>query len=144
MEDKSWRTHMSINSNYNVSSPAQYQATDKRANLKSAFDSLGSALQSGDLNAAKQAFSQIQNAHKGHAHHHHDNDGDDSKQASGPGADFKALSDALSSNNLQAAQQAWSKLQADRKGAGQGPQAVNQPAESAPFQSSDSIINVSA
>jgi len=136
---------MSINSNYNSNTVGQFVSNDppasSRPNLKSAFDALGSALQSGDLSGGQQAFAQIQNAHKGHGHHRH-SDGDKQGQTSGPGADFKALSDALSANNLQAAQQAWTKLQNDRKSF--GPQQTQQAAEPAPYTATDSGLNVSA
>lgn len=80
-------------------------ATSSRAS--SLFKSLGTALESGDLSSAKQAFDRIQNAHKSSAGHH--------KRAVKAGSDFKAISDALSADDLGAAQKAWVQFLADTK-----------------------------
>ncbi|MBS1707336.1 MAG: hypothetical protein JSS65_01300 [Armatimonadetes bacterium] len=127
---------MSINSNYNNPLPIDgvfksggtgMQVDGQfRSSGKASLDALGSALQSGDLSGAQTAFANLQAAHKGHHHHGgataaggrgNDHDGDDKKVNSSKsafGADFKALATALQNNDLAAAQQAWTKLQADR------------------------------
>ena len=74
------------------------------AQRKSAFEQLGQALQSGDLSAAQQAFSTLQqNVPQGASAQN--------SQGNASQSQFAALGQALQSGNLSAAQQAFSKIQ---------------------------------
>jgi outer membrane protein assembly factor BamD (BamD/ComL family) len=92
-----------------------------------AFNQLGQDLQSGNLQAAQQDFTTIQqdaqqqlNATQvqGHPHHHHhaersENSSSSSQQTNPVLQAFNQLSQSLQSGNLQSAQQAFSVLQSD-------------------------------
>lgn len=86
--------------------------------IAQAFAQLGQALQSGDLASAQQAFStiqqDIQQGQSTHGHHHHRGQGgqgsSSSSQGSTIGQALSALNSALQSNNITAAQQAFSSL----------------------------------
>jgi len=79
------------------------------------FNQLSQALQSGNLSAAQQDYSQIQQdfqsqSAQGHHHHHHHGGGSGSSQISQL---FNQLGQALQSGNLSSAQQAYATLQQD-------------------------------
>lgn len=86
--------------------------------IAQAFAQLGQALQSGDLATAHQAFTtiqqDIQQGQATHGHHHHRGQGgrgsSSSSQSSTIGQALSALNSALQSNNITAAQQAFSSL----------------------------------
>ncbi len=88
-----------------------------------AFNQLGQDLQSGNLQAAQQDFTNIQQDAQqaapqvgGHHHHHHAESSQDSSssQQSNPIVQaFSQLTQTLQSGNLQGAQQAYSALQSD-------------------------------
>ena len=88
-----------------------------------AFNQLGQDLQSGNLQAAQQDFTNIeQDAQQasaqvgGHHHHHHAESSQDifSSQQSNPIVQaFSQLAQSLQSGNLQGAQQSYSALQSD-------------------------------
>ena len=88
-----------------------------------AFNQLGQDLQSGNLQAAQQDFTNIQQDAQqaapqvgGHHHHHHAESSQDSSssQQSNPIVQaFSQLSQTLQTGNLQGAQQAYSALQSD-------------------------------
>jgi outer membrane protein assembly factor BamD (BamD/ComL family) len=92
-----------------------------------AFNQLGQDLQSGNLQAAQQDFTTIQqdaqqqlNATQvqGHPHHHHhaessENSSSSSQQTNPVLQAFNQLAQSLQSGNLQSAQQAFSTLQSD-------------------------------
>jgi DNA-binding FadR family transcriptional regulator len=96
------------------------------------FNALGQALQSNDPQKAQEAFAKleqdIQSVQGRHHHHHHHRKASDSTQGTtgkqtqtgqqGSGqntfaTDFNALGQALQSNDLQKAQEAFAKLQQD-------------------------------
>jgi hypothetical protein len=89
-----------------------------------AFAKLGQDLQSGNLQAAQQDFTTIQQDApqntaqvSGHHHHHHhaesSNNSFSSQQSSSLAQDFSQLANSLQSGNLSAAQSAFSTLQND-------------------------------
>jgi outer membrane protein assembly factor BamD (BamD/ComL family) len=87
-----------------------------------AFSQLGQDLQSGNLQAAQQDFTAIQQDAQqaapqagGHHHHHHveSSQNSSSQQTNPVNQAFSQLSQTLQSGNLQGAQQAYSTLQAD-------------------------------
>jgi outer membrane protein assembly factor BamD (BamD/ComL family) len=88
-----------------------------------AFNQLGQDLQSGNLQAAQQDFTKIQQDAQqaapqvsGHHHHHHaeSSQNSSSSQQSNPIVQaFSQLAQTLQSGSLQGAQQAYSTLQAD-------------------------------
>lgn len=86
------------------------------------FAQLGQDLQSGNLSAAQQDFSTIQqsmqNAAAAHGHHHHHGGG--SSQNNPISQMFNQLGQDLQSGNLSAAQQDFSSLQQLFQQAGQG------------------------
>ena len=99
----------------------QQQQQNNNNPIAQAFAQLGRALQSGDLATAQQAFATIQQDFQqnqgaqggGHHHHHHFQgaQGDSSSsQNSTIGQALSALGQALQSNNLTAAQQAFASL----------------------------------
>lgn len=67
-----------VSGNASTSTTAASQPFGKNSQANSDFQTLTSALQSGDMTGAQQAFTSLQSdlkaAHKGH-HHHHDQDG---------------------------------------------------------------------
>ncbi|MHB9119606.1 MAG: hypothetical protein ACYC2R_15245 [Burkholderiales bacterium] len=104
---------------------------------KQDFSSLASALKSGDLQGAQQAFASLQQDKQtiqqsrgaqgaGGGDSDGDNDGSKSGQAGAQGIgsqrskDFAALSSALGSGDLQGAQQAFATLQQDIQTSRQG------------------------
>jgi outer membrane protein assembly factor BamD (BamD/ComL family) len=88
-----------------------------------AFSQLGQDLQSGNLQAAQQDFTAIQQDAQqaapqagGHHHHHHlesSQNSSSSQQTNPLNQAFSQLTQSLQSGNLQGAQQAYSTLQAD-------------------------------
>ena len=86
-----------------------------------AFNQLGQDLQSGNLQAAQQDFTKIQQDAQqaapqvsGHHHHAESSQKSSSSQQSNPIVQaFSQLTQTLQSGNLQGAQQAYSALQAD-------------------------------
>jgi hypothetical protein len=93
--------------------PADLQGSLKQT--KADFQAISSALQSGDISGAQQAFAQLQK----------DNPRLAQALSSAPSssdspriADLKSLASALKSGDLSGAQQAFSKLQQDVKSAG--------------------------
>jgi outer membrane protein assembly factor BamD (BamD/ComL family) len=92
-----------------------------------AFNQLGQDLQSGNLQAAQQDFTTIQqdaqqqlNATQvqGHPHHHHHAESSENSSSSSQRTNpvlqaFNQLAHSLQSGNLQSAQQAFSTLQSD-------------------------------
>lgn len=88
------------------------QQQNSNSLIAQAFEQLGQALQSGDLATIQQDIQQNQGAQGHHRHHH-------SQNAQGPsssgqnsiiGQALSALNSALQSNNITAAQQAFSSL----------------------------------
>jgi hypothetical protein len=99
---------MSVSS---VSSTSGVNATDFSASFKQTradFQSLASALQSGDLSSAQQAFAQLQqdNPRLAQALNSDSSTSDNSRLN-----DLKSLAGALQSGNLAGAQQAFAQLQ---------------------------------
>jgi hypothetical protein len=97
----------------NVSSTLGTQATDHRAAFKQTradFQAIGSALQSGDLASAQQAFAQLQkdNPRLAQALSSASSTSDNPRLA-----DLKSLAGALTSGDVASAQQAFAKLQQD-------------------------------
>lgn len=84
--------------------------TGNLQNLASSFNTLGQALQSGDLNAAQQAFTSLLQSVPSAGAPAAGSAGPDNS-ASSAGADIVSLGQALQSGNLPAAQQAFASLQ---------------------------------
>lgn len=94
------------------------QQQSNNSPIAQAFTQLGQALQSGDLSTAQQAFStiqqDIQQAQSAHGRHHHHSQNaqgaNGSDQNSTIGQALSALGQALQSNNVTSAQQAFANL----------------------------------
>lgn len=130
----------------------QQETSNNNSPIVQAFSQLGQALQSGDLTTAQQAFATIQQdfqqsqgAQGGHHRHHshHAQSSSSSNQNSTIGQALSALGDALQSNNLTAAQQAFSTLNQDIE-AQFGTYASNGSTNSASSATSGTGLNVSA
>jgi hypothetical protein len=89
------------------------------AQVKQDFKSLGTALQSGNLSDAQQAFAALQqdNPNIGQSQGGSTQGGQNSSQANQA---FQNLSSALQSGDLSGAQQAFAQLQQGMQGAGKG------------------------
>ena len=82
---------------------------------KKAMDSLEEALKSGDLEKAKSAFATMQkNMPKPPSGSEGGSDSDGDSDKSGPGKDFKTLSDALAAGNIDAAKTAMETIKSHR------------------------------
>ena len=99
-------------------SPISSSASTSNSNpIAQAFSQLGKDLQSGNLSAAQQDYSKIQQDVQSQStqaqqhRHHHGIRGDSQDQANPIAQEFSELSQALTSGNLSAAQQAYSTLQ---------------------------------
>lgn len=133
--------------------------------LLQAFNQLGKDLQSGNLQAAQQDFTNIektaqqnvQNAQQntqqagGHHHHHHhvensqsSSSSSNSQQANPISQAFSTLGQDLQSGNLQGAQQAFATLQSDLQQIGGFTAAESSGAASASFSASAGSLNVTA
>ena len=86
---------------------------------KQAFQSLGNALQSGNLTAAQQAFAQLQQYSPGNGQASN-NQNSTSTTTSNVTDPLQALGTALQSGNLSAAQQAFTQLQQQAATKGHG------------------------
>lgn len=109
----------SISSSYSCyQSSSNYQTSGHRNQHKNEMDALGEALQSGDLSAAQQAFSQMQQ---------HAPDGAQRSGNSGDAVitDISALGQALAASDLSSAQSAFSTLQSDFENAPPPPPSAN-------------------
>ncbi len=103
-----------------VSSAASTSAADLQASAqqrRADFQALASALQSGDISSAQQAFAQLQkdNPRLAQALSSAPNSSDNPRLA-----DLKSLASALKSGDVSAAQQAMAKLQQDVQSAQKG------------------------
>jgi len=114
----------SVLQNNTSTTNATNATTSNSANpVMQAFAKLGQDLQSGNLQAAQQDFTTIQQDApqntaqvSGHHHHHHveiSNNSSSSQQSSSLAQDFSQLANSLQSGNLSAAQAAFSTLQND-------------------------------
>jgi soluble cytochrome b562 len=119
------------------------------------LNSVGQALQAGNLSQAQQAYANVQQdvqqAAGGHHHHHHHGGGESSKSsASGNSGtlsqDFTALGNDLKSNNLSAAQQAYTKIQADMQqySSGSGTNVIGGSNNQQVLQPQPAVVNASA
>lgn len=89
---------------------------EKTKQKKQNWDDLSSALTSGDLEAAKTALAAIQNGMPQTSSTSSDSSSGQSSDSGGKlGEDFKALSDALNSGDLEAAKTAFTTLKEDMK-----------------------------
>ena len=98
-------------------SGVNYQSTQTdptKDQFKQDFQAVQTALQSGDLSAAQDAFSKLQELQKQHA----PKNGSGQNSSNPMQKDMSALQSALSSGNLQDAQSAFSQLQTDMKAKG--------------------------
>lgn len=128
----------------NSTSPSQSDSP-----IAQAFNQLSQDLQSGNLSAAQQDFATIQQdfqnqsgpgqSQNAHGHHHH-HEGNSSGEQSAVSQAFQQLGQALQSDNLTSAQQAYSTLQQDFSQTGQTSGQTTQ--SSAP--SSSSSLSVTA
>jgi hypothetical protein len=103
-----------------VSSNGPLSASDVQASYnqqRSDFQALASALQSGDINSAQQAFAQLQ---KDSPRLAQALSSDPSSSDSPRIADLKSLASALKSGDISGAQQAFAKLQTEVKSAHHG------------------------
>lgn len=98
-----------------LSSPT---VTSPQQSFQKEFQKLGKDLQSGNLSAAQQDFSKVQQDVRSqsaqvHHHHHHSSgtEGSSSSQPSTLAQEFAQLSQDLQSGNLSAAQQAYNTVQ---------------------------------
>jgi outer membrane protein assembly factor BamD (BamD/ComL family) len=91
-------------------SPIDWQA--KAQQIKTDYQSLAQALQSGDLNAAQKAFTALQKDFPAKS----STASTSSTSSSNPNNPMNALSQALQSGNLSAAQQAFAQLQQTHRG----------------------------
>jgi hypothetical protein len=92
---------MSISSVSGVNNTSQVTANTRMDQFKQTFDSLGSALKSGDLEAAKKAYTELQK-----------NAPSQKGNSSNPmAADMETLGKALESGDVKAAQDAYSTIQ---------------------------------
>jgi hypothetical protein len=96
------RSKMSISAISSSVSSLQASQTDSFARVKQDFDSLGSALKSGDLSKAKEAFAQLQK----------DVSSQSGKSNNPLSSDMESLGNALESGDLKAAQTAYENIQA--------------------------------
>jgi len=101
-----------------ITNPYLYKTQSGPSAMGSEFKNLASALQSGDLADAQDAFSQIQSLIK----NMQNTQGAAGSQAAGIQnlfeADFDALGKALQSGDVKTAQDAFKKLQQDMQSAG--------------------------
>ena len=109
----------------NASTPTSATGVNPGNSIAQTFAQLGQALQSGNLSAAQQDFTTIQQdaqqnsgQHVGLHHHHHHTDPSQSSTASSQPTNsveqaFSQLAQTLQTGNLQAAQAAFSALQND-------------------------------
>jgi len=103
---------MTVSSISSVTDPYQTYQINWQNNFtqfQQNFQSLGSALQAGDLNAAQTAFAQLQQLLPNSS----DNNQIQNGQPNPFATDMNALSSALSSNNVSGAKAAFAKLQQD-------------------------------
>ena len=78
---------------------------DPNSPFAQAINQIGQDLQSGNIGAAQQTLSSLQQAHSAHRHHHHHGGGSEVSQLLGQ------LGQSLQSGNLAAAQQQYSSFQ---------------------------------
>ena len=96
-----------------------YQTDPTKDQFKQDLQAVQTALQSGDLSGAQDAFSKLQDLQKQHASKSGSGQSGSSANSSNPmQKDMSALQSALSSGNLQDAQSAFSQLQTDMKAKG--------------------------
>jgi hypothetical protein len=103
-----------------VSNTNFYQTNSAQTNfqqIRDAFQQLGQALQSGDLNAAQQAFAALQQLMPNLSAGSQTQTGQQGSGQSQFAADLSALSQALQSGDLTKAQDAFAKLQQDMQSA---------------------------
>ena len=103
-----------------VSNTNLYQANSAQTNfqqIRDSFQQLGQALQSGDLNAAQQAFASLQQLIPNLSAGSQTQTGQQGSGQSQFAADLSALSQALQSGDLTKAQDAFAKLQQDMQAA---------------------------
>ena len=104
---------MSVSAISSVTNPSQAAYTSPFAQARQDMQALGTALSSGSLSDAQQAYSQLQqNLPSGGS-------AQGSQNSDSPGAALQSLGSALQSGNISDAQQAFAKLQS-AKGAGKG------------------------
>lgn len=100
-----------------TSSPTSSTSSQTSNPIEQAFAQLAKDLQSGNLSAAQQDFSTIQQdmqsamAAHGHHHHHHSETSESSQQENPISQLFNQLGQDLQSGNLTAAQQDFTSLQ---------------------------------
>jgi len=92
-----------------------YRTDSSNEQFKKDMQSIQTALQSGDLSGAQDAFSKLQELQQQKTSKSGSGKNDGSNQGQ---QDMQALQSALSSGNLQDAQSAFSKLQTDMKAHG--------------------------
>jgi len=119
------------------------------------LNSVGQALQAGNLSQAQQAYANVQQdvqqAAGGHHHHHHHGGGESSKSSASSSSstlsqDFTALGNDLQTNNLTAAQQAYTKIQADMQqySSGSGANVIGGSNNQQVVQPQPAVVNASA
>ncbi len=99
-----------------VSNTNLYQTNSAKTNfqqIRDYFQQLGQALQSGDLNAAQQAFAALQQLMPNLSAGSQTQTGQQGNSQSQLAGDFSALGQALQSGDLTKAQDALTKLQQD-------------------------------
>jgi hypothetical protein len=91
----------------------QTSAQHKAGQFRQEFNALASALQSGDLSGAQQAFAALQKLLPSSSAGNQTQTGQQGSGQNTFATDFNALGQALQSNDLQKAQEAFAKLQQD-------------------------------
>ncbi|MFT3930468.1 MAG: hypothetical protein QM709_09260 [Spongiibacteraceae bacterium] len=110
-----------ISANYGYSQIGSYQTSGNRNQHKNEMDALGEALQSGDLSAAQQVFSQMQQHAPGGAQQC----GSSGTSGDAVITEISALGQALAASDLSSAQSAFSALQSDFENAPPPPSSAN-------------------
>lgn len=133
--------------NSTSTTPTSSTTTQSNNPIAQAFNQLSQDLQSGNLSAAQQDYTQIQQDFQNQAssqnqqtHHHHHHGGGSGGSGSGSQIQqlFDQLGQALQSGNLSTAQQAYSTLQQDFQ------QFSQNNGLTSPSQSSSSNVSVNA
>jgi ribosomal protein S20 len=108
---------MSVTGVSSSSTTAQMYQSSNANPFKQDFNDLATALQNGNLQAAQDAFTKIQELHQ-QKEAKKSNNGNSNQNGSNPiKTDMTALQQALQSGDLKASQDAFTKLQEDMKSA---------------------------
>jgi len=108
----------SINSVSSTTNPYQTNSQSPWQQISQDFKTLQSALQSGDLGGAQQAFASLQQSQQNSSQPGTSGTGGSAGQNSPTANAFQALQSALSTGNLSAAQQAFATMQQNMQSAG--------------------------